>query len=101
MKKTLKSLVIVGMIGLSLLGSTQAQAKVKHSHKQYEAMSYVTKVEKTKGKNCIVSVQVESGDIYQFIGYAKKGEWLILTMDNNGTKSILDDTILDVREDEE
>lgn len=100
MKKTLKSLVIVGMIGLSLVGGTQAQAKTK-IHKQYEAMSYVTKVEKTKGKNCIVSIQVESGDIYKFIGYAKKGEWLILTMDNNGTKSILDDTILDVREDEE
>ena len=91
------------MMGLSLVGSThtRTQDKVKHKvHKQYEAMSYIVDVEKTK-KNSIVYAQVESGDVFMFVGYAEKGEWLILTMDDNGTEKVTDDIVVDVREDEE
>lgn len=90
-----KLLVLTVSAVLALTPATAAQAKKPHNH-LYPAAGTVRRVYKD---NNVISVKLKNGVIFEF--YAEdaaewhKGDLCAMIIDNNGTKTIYDDMVID------
>lgn len=85
--------MLKGLFALVLAGAMTTTPTAQTGSNYYPAAGYVTSQE-----NDLVSVEIASGEIFQFFadpGDYEKGDLCAMIIDSNGTTEVHDDIIID------